>query len=364
MAIRVWKGRKKPFQVYWQNPITKKQESASYATMPEAQKAEAQIKYRLAWEKESFRLAEEPQEETPDDSLETIDALYLQEKKPSYKVLLWHLDGMKIPLEMLGRCRIGSITRKDMGRVLARLQTLGTKSTTVRGRMKVFFTVMRWALKRGYIDALPLFPELPQADYEHFVPPTPEEALAIYEHAPDHIRRVIILGSKVGVRVGPSELFKLRWEHVDLARRVIRVQAAKKNHKEPWREVPIKDSLMPVIQYWHDQDWILGIPWVISFNGKQVQSVKHAWTSAVRAAGISRNIRPYDLRHAFATDMIAAGADVGTVAKLMGHTSPQMVLTHYQHVMTKQKKAAIEALPDMPFPDMPVLTKEEGAILQ
>ena len=44
---------------------------------------------------------------------------------------------------------------------------------------------------------------------------------------------------------------------------------------------------------------------------------------------------------------IANGADVGTVSKLMGHASPEMVLTHYQHVLTKQKKMAVEALPSL-----------------
>ena len=45
---------------------------------------------------------------------------------------------------------------------------------------------------------------------------------------------------------------------------------------------------------------------------------------------------------------MAAGVDVGTVAKLMGHSNPTMLLTHYQYVMDKQKRAAVEALPDMP----------------
>ena len=47
---------------------------------------------------------------------------------------------------------------------------------------------------------------------------------------------------------------------------------------------------------------------------------------------------------------IANGADVGTVSKLMGHASPEMVLTHYQHVLTKQKKMAVEALPSLIAP--------------
>ncbi len=45
---------------------------------------------------------------------------------------------------------------------------------------------------------------------------------------------------------------------------------------------------------------------------------------------------------------IATDVDVGTVAKLMGHRSPLMVLKHYQHVRDSQKRAAVEALPAPP----------------
>ena len=43
--------------------------------------------------------------------------------------------------------------------------------------------------------------------------------------------------------------------------------------------------------------------------------------------------------------MTAAGADVGTVAKLMGRGAPGMLLNHCQHVMDKQKRSAVESLP-------------------
>ena len=78
-----------------------------------------------------------------------------------------------------------------------------------------------------------------------------------------------------------------------------------------------------------------------------MSSIKNAWKQTLQRAGITRRIRPYDLRHAFATELIAGGVDVGTVAKLMGHSTPTMLLTHYQHVMDKQKRAAVEALPDI-----------------
>ncbi|MBQ7617672.1 MAG: hypothetical protein IJS50_02240, partial [Desulfovibrio sp.] len=54
-----------------------------------------------------------------------------------------------------------------------------------------------------------------------------------------------------------------------------------------------------------------------------------------------------DLRQAFGTELVAAGVDIGMVAKLMVHSSPTMLLTHYQYVMDSQKKRAVENLPTM-----------------
>lgn len=37
------------------------------------------------------------------------------------------------------------------------------------------------------------------------------------------------------------------------------------------------------------------------------------------------------------------------MAKLMGHSSPTMLLNHYQYVMDEQKRAAVEALPNLQY---------------
>ncbi|MBO4300534.1 MAG: tyrosine-type recombinase/integrase [Desulfovibrio sp.] len=73
-----------------------------------------------------------------------------------------------------------------------------------------------------------------------------------------------------------------------------------------------------------------------------------AWQHAFERAGISRYIMPYDLRHGFATQLITNDADIRTVAALMGHKSPAMVLEHYQHVLNRQKREAVASLPTMP----------------
>ena len=54
----------------------------------------------------------------------------------------------------------------------------------------------------------------------------------------------------------------------------------------------------------------------------------------------------HDLRHTFATMMIAAGTDVRTVASHLGHTSISMTLNIYADVDPDAKKAVVSKVND------------------
>ncbi len=294
-------------------------------------------------------------------TLEVVCNAYL-EASGAYKkekALRWRMDGLRLPLELFGSKPIDQISANDLQEVMAMLlnakaTTAGgrrstnrlVKPTTARNRMKTFITVLNWAKKKGFLQKVPAYPDLPPAYYEHVIPPSESELKRLLEVAPEHIQRVILIGARCGVRVGPSEMFKLQWEHVDFERGLLRVQAAEKNRKEPWREVPIQSDILDLFRKWHEADMAAGKKFIIHYKGKDgVDSIRHCWNTSKKKAGITRELTPYSLRHKFATDLLAAGTDPGTVAKLMGHASTDMVFAHYQHVMTKQKVQAIESLP-------------------
>ena len=333
------------------------QESSTRST---AQTKASSRKGRGRPEKNSLPVEEPP---SPFATLETVAKAYLRDrqftKDKSYSNFL---DGMRIPLELFANKRIGDITRADLRQILI-LQKAAKKTiaggrvktdepvsqATVAAKMRVLRTVMRWAVQNEYLETMPPFPKIPQPNYKKFVPPTAEEVQAIHDAAAPHIQRVVIIGAYFGVRVGECELLKIRWEDVDLKRAVLRVQSADKNPSMPWREVPIREELLPLFQKWQEEDSAVGAATLVHLKGKPLKRIERAWENAVARSGITRRIRPYDLRHAFATEAIAAGADIGTVASLMGHSSPQMLLNHYQHVQTVQKRKAVANLPMIRF---------------
>jgi hypothetical protein len=55
-------------------------------------------------------------------------------------------------------------------------------------------------------------------------------------------------------------------------------------------------------------------------------------------------VRFHDLRHSFASKLLAAGVNVVTVSRFMGHASPQITLTIYSHVIPKERRGASELL--------------------
>lgn len=352
MAIRERKGRKALFMVYWRNPFTGALESKSVETRAEAEKLDAFVKYQLKYERESFR-REEATTEKPKpqvQTLETVFYLYLRDRNFGVDSLGKTLSGMKTILAQFGDTEIHRVDKPLLADMLKTLTSTGLKGTTVQRRMGIVKAVLHWALENSYIDTLPLFPAMPKAECAKYVPPSAEEVQAIYEAAPPHLQRVIILGFMFGMRVGPCELLRLRWEDVDLQKGIIRVPNAKKGNTDPWREVPIRQSLLSCIQQWKSEDADkIPTDYVVTYNGKPVQHIRRAWHRALKKAGIQRHIRPYDLRHGFATEAIAAGADYGTVAALMGHRNPMMVLKHYQHVKSKQKQSVMESIPQPHF---------------
>ena len=60
--------------------------------------------------------------------------------------------------------------------------------------------------------------------------------------------------------------------------------------------------------------------------------------------GLPEKLNVHSLRHSNASLLIAGGADVATVAGLLGHSQPSKTLDIYTHAFDKNKKATSDAL--------------------
>lgn len=161
-----------------------------------------------------------------------------------------------------------------------------------------------------------------------------------------------------GLRIG--EALGLRWSDVDLDAAVLHVrQGLARDAAGAWspsppktaqgrRTVPLGPSIIHALERQRAGQRKAAIVTPIVFaslDGGHLDpgNVRRAFAVAVEAASVPR-VRLHDLRHGFATAAIAAGLDLRSLAAVLGHADPVMVLRTYGHPDPEATVAAIGRL--------------------
>jgi integrase len=342
MAIRKLRNRPtRPYQVYWTDPLDGKRESKTFATLREAREFDSEISHRIEFKPESFQREGHT---GPEATFATLAMAYLRRKQFSPTNTRHTTNHLRPVMAVIGNLTAEQITRQALRLLVLRLEEAGLKQNGINRKLSIVKAVLAWAEDEEIITVNHARGfRCPRGEDAKVPPPTPAEVGRILAVAPEHLRRVVLLGFYLGARVGPSELFRLRWDDFDLERGKVRVANAEKKRKTPWREIDLFPALVPLLRQWQAD----GCEYPIHYLGKPVGHVKRSWASTLEAAGITRYLRPYDLRHAFATYALESGADLKAVSEIMGHQSTAMVHRHYQHVLDTQRKAAVAGMPDL-----------------
>lgn len=128
----------------------------------------------------------------------------------------------------------------------------------------------------------------------------------------------------------PEAVLDLRWEEVDFAGRIIRLNRhgrAQTSKRRP--TVPLPEQLRPALQeaFAHRRT-----DYVIEYGGYPVVSIKKAFRETALRAGFRReDLTPYVLRHTAATWMAQDGVPLWEIAGYLGHADMRMVDRRYAH---------------------------------
>jgi integrase len=240
-----------------------------------------------------------------------------------------------------------SITPKEIDDRLAALTAAGRMPATVNRYRSLLSLIFSLAVKNGKLTANPLrhVPRLHENNERvRFLEDNEEHALRgkIRELCPGR-ESEFDLALHTGMR--QAELYSLRWEGVDLKRRVITILRSKNNRK---RHIPInrdaaaafealdarRDSYGYVVPLSRKRAWIKGTERIRYFP---------RWFGDVVAAAKLDDFTFHDLRHTFASRLVMAGVDIRTVQELMGHRSYTMTL-RYAHLADAHLRSAIEKI--------------------
>ena len=144
-------------------------------------------------------------------------------------------------------------------------------------------------------------------------------------------RTMLELMYATGVRI--SELINLQYTNIDLNRSLIKVMG--KGGKE--RMIPFGDNalswLMDYIEFRRKNNLSLNSrDFFISQQGKKItrQAFWYRVKQYLVKTGLSMDVSPHTLRHAFATHLLNNGADLRSVQMLLGHSdlSTTQIYTH------------------------------------
>ncbi len=134
----------------------------------------------------------------------------------------------------------------------------------------------------------------------------PEERQRLFDASPEPLRHILVMALKTGMRKG--EILSLKWQDVNLEHMTISVAHTKSNKL---RNVPIHPELARVLQVLpRISEYVFcssrGRKW--GYN----ELARTAFEKARKRAGL-QELTFHALRHNFASELVAKGADLRTV---------------------------------------------------
>jgi integrase len=268
----------------------------------------------------------------------------------------------------LGRVRLRALKSRDVRRLYREKLEAGLSPRTVQ----IIHTVLRKALQqavrddvltRNVCDAV----TAPRPTKKEMQPLTPEQAKSLLENVrEDRLRALYVLAITAGLREG--ELLGLRWDDVDLERKLLQVRrqltrtrdglsftapkrdkarvvrltdiaiAALKAHREAQNEERARAGSL-----WEETSLVftssIGTP--VDVGNLTYRSFR----PLLKRTNLPR-IRFHDLRHTCATLLLSKGTHPKIVQEMLGHANISMTMDTYSHVLPDMQEKAVSAMDD------------------
>lgn len=267
-----------------------------------------------------------------------------------------------------------ALTKVSTGQLDAFYQALtrdaGLSASSVRQVHSVIRRALRQAVKWGWlahnvaVNASP-----PRVSQKEAAPPGRAELRQLIATAGDkdpHLGTLIRLAASTGMRRG--ELCGLRWTDIDLDRSRLRVSRAvvtvegrnfdKDTKTRATRRITLDKATVESLAEHHRS-----MTQRATDCGTRLERDAYVFTNApdgvapltpANVTNAFRNLpgndgqfRFHDLRHAHATQLLANGVPVRTVAGRLGHATASTTLNIYAHVIEESDQAAADVIGDI-----------------
>jgi integrase len=215
---------------------------------------------------------------------------------------------------------------------------------TIKTRFVNVRTVFRAAVRDGMIGADPTVRvRLPRQRKREAAMeiPSPDVVRQILEAADPRFRAFVALCAFAGLRLGEAAALQvgdvdfLR-RQVHVRRQVQRLDAGALDIRLPKynseRTIAVPDALLEMlsehVRLGLTSDWLFA---GVDDHPPHQNTIGHRWRTTTKRAGV-QGVRLHDLRHFFASGLIASGCDVVAVQRALGHAKSTTTLTTYAHL--------------------------------
>lgn len=292
-------------------------------------------------------------------------------KPPALEYSTWRVYEIYIRIHInqtLGTTKLTQLTPQQLQKFYAEKLSKGKSSTYVRHMHACLHRALEDALRFGLVQRnvadlvkAPPMGKRPMHVY------TPEQARRFLEAAKgDRLEALYVVALSTGMREG--EMLALKWRDVDLEAGVIQVQTTLKLSERGTRtigkpktsgsrrKVMLTPTAIAALKAHHvrqlEEHLQAGSGWqetdLVFSNtiGKSLDPTnvyKYQYRPLIRKAGLPL-IRLHDLRHTAATLLLLSGTHPKVVSELLGHSSINITLNLYSHVLPDMQASATSAM--------------------
>ena len=261
-------------------------------------------------------------------------------------------------LPAFGKMRLDQVTHEGISRFRAKLLAQGSsrrtrteedgrvknefkalKPSTVNTMLGVLKNILDEAVRTGDLENNP-FRRVrgSRVERRENKPLSLEQVHNIIEHCDEVFKPMLTFLAYTGCR--PCEAYALKWKQIDFDKgeilidsgRVYGIEGTPKT-KAGRRIIPMLPPVRAALRLLKEQRLVveMGRHVFLTRKGQPINentALYRAWTSALKNAGLPRR-RPYELRHSFASNMLAAGMPIPFISRMIGHANPATTFAYY-----------------------------------
>lgn len=232
------------------------------------------------------------------------------------------------------------LNRQDLERLREAYRAKGTSNNSINKYQAYIRAILSWGVDQDLIHINPWRDYKLLKTVKPIIRASVDDLRKLYPHLPEYLQWAVKTAFFLALRPGQVELFSLTWDAFNWSRGTVVIRQGKSGKL---KTVFPHHLYMQEAQTRYVQDMKAGVPLVCHRMGQRVLSFRTSWNKACKKSGVK--MRPYDIRHIVATEMLAKGADLAAVAAQLGHCNVATTGATYAHITSGSQQRAGELMP-------------------